>query len=449
MSDLNPFIEEIVKALNGFLRIFGLSLTQGHLFWGAIQLLAAVACYFLANYLASKVEPRLEVRLRKMSMSGGKLRMAAVALRRTRWVFFALLAWLSVWAIKVGTWDSRSFLLTAIASLSTSWLVISFSSRLIKNKTLSRFVAAAGWIFVALYTLGILQQTVTLFDELAIEMSGFRLSLLMVVQGIVLLSILFWAAMALSRLLEKQFHTFDDVSPAMRVLVGKVSRFVLLTMAGVIGLSMIGIDFSALTLVSGAVGLGIGFGLQKVVSNLISGVILLLDRSIKPGDVISVGDTFGWITALNARYVSVTARDGREYLIPNEDLITQRVENWSFNDTYIRIEIQFGVSYDADPYLVRKIVVDAALAHPRTVAGNSDYKTVCHVIGFGESSIDFTLRFWIADPANGTTNIRGDVFLAVWDAFKEHGIEIPYPHRHLIVDPSAKTGWHEQQPPKP
>ena len=439
MNELNPLLEEIVKALNGFLRIFGLSLTQGHLFWGAVQLAAAVACYLLAKFLASKIEPRLETRLRAMSIKGGRLRMAAVALRRTRWVIFVFLAWIAVWILKVGTWDSRSFLLTAIASLATSWLIISFASRLIRNKTLSRLVALAGWAVVALYTLGVLQQTVTLFDELAIEMSGFRLSLLMVVQGVVLLSILFWAAMVLSRLLEKQFQTFDDVSPAMRVLVGKISRFVLLTMAGVIGLSMIGIDFSALTLVSGAIGLGIGFGLQKVVSNLISGVILLLDRSIKPGDVISVGNTFGWITSLNARYVSVTARDGREYLIPNEDLITQRVENWSFNDPYIRIEIQFGVSYNADPHLVRKIVVEAALAHPRTIRATGEYQTVCHVIGFGESSIDFTLRFWISDPTNGITNIRGDVFLAVWDAFKEHNIEIPYPHRHLIMDPSLKA----------
>jgi len=448
MSDFSPILTQLVQALNSFLQVFGLSLNQGHLFWGAVQLALILASYVLAKFINAKIEPKLEVRVRAMSIKGNRLRMVAVALRRTQWAIFVVLLWISVFLLKASTWDSRSFLLTAVASLATSWLFISFASRVIKNRTLSRLVAAFGWVVVALYTLGILQQTVTLFDELAIEMSGFRFSLLMVVQGVVLLSVLFWAAMAISRLLEKQFQAFEDISPTMRVLVGKISRFVLLTLAGVIGLSMIGIDFSALTLVSGAIGLGIGFGLQKVVSNLISGVILLLDRSIKPGDVISVGNTFGWITSLNARYVSVTARDGREYLIPNEDLITQRVENWSFNDPYIRIDIQFGVSYNADPHMVKKVAVEATLDHPRTIRATGEYQTVCHVIAFGESSIDFTLRFWISDPANGITNIRGDVFLAIWDAFKEHNIEIPYPHRHLLLDPSVKPILHGQEPAK-
>jgi len=448
MNDLSPQLELLVQALNSFLKIFGLSLTQGHLFWGAVQLLVALVCFVAAKLAARRIEPLLEVRLRALSIKGNRLRLLAVALRRTQWAIVAVLLWFAVLVFQKTTWDSRSFLLTAIASLATSWLFISFASRVIKNRTLSRLVAIFGWTVVALYTLGIMQQTVTLFDELAIEMSGFRFSLLMVVQGIVLLSVLFWAAIAVSKLLEKQFQAFEDISPTMRVLVGKISRFVLLTLAGIIGLSMIGIDFSALTLVSGAIGLGIGFGLQKVVSNLISGVILLLDRSIKPGDVISVGNTFGWITSLNARYVSVTARDGREYLIPNEDLITQQVENWSFNDPYIRIEIKFGVSYNADPHKVKKVAVEAALAHPRTIRATGEYQTVCHIIGFGDSSIDFTLRFWISDPAKGVTNIRGDVFLAIWDAFKENNIEIPYPHRHLMLDPSVKAVLHPQEPAK-
>ncbi|MGJ8527819.1 mechanosensitive ion channel family protein [Maritalea sp.] len=444
MSDFSPLTAQVLLMLNNFLQIFGLSLTQTHLFWGAVQISVALSCFILAKYLASKVEPKLEERVRAMSLDGSRLRMMAVVLRRTRWVIFVLLLWLGISILRVSTWDSRSFLLTVIASLATSWVVISFASRMIKNQTLSRIVAVVGWVIVAFYTLGIMQQTVVVFDELAIEMSGFRISLLMIVQGVVLLSFLFWAALAISRMLERQFQTFEDISPTMRVLVGKISRFVLLTMAGIIGLSIIGIDFSALTLVSGAIGLGIGFGLQKVVSNLISGVILLLDKSIKPGDVISVGDTFGWITSLNARYVSVTARDGREYLIPNEDLITQQVENWSFNDTYIRIEINFGVSYNSDPHLVKEIAVKAALKHARTIRATGEYQTVCHIVGFGDSSIDFTLRFWIADPTNGTTNIRGDVFLALWDTFKENDIEIPFPHRHLLLDPATSAALNPQ-----
>ncbi|NJL50166.1 MAG: mechanosensitive ion channel [Blastochloris sp.] len=185
-----------------------------------------------------------------------------------------------------------------------------------------------------------------------------------------------------------------------------------------------------LCLLHGAIGLGLGFGLQKVVSNLVSGVILLADRSIKPGDVISVGDTFGWIAQLGARYVSVVTRDGRSFLIPNEDLITNRVINWSFSTQTVRLEVAFGVAYDSDPHLVRQIAVAAA----KTVSRVHDMPPpVCHISGFGESSIDFVLRFWINDPVNGVANVKGDVFLALWDSFRERGITIPFPQMEMRV----------------
>jgi small-conductance mechanosensitive channel len=187
-----------------------------------------------------------------------------------------------------------------------------------------------------------------------------------------------------------------------------------------------------LTVLSGALGVGIGFGLQKVVSNFISGIIILVDQSIKPGDTISLGDTFGWIRELRSRFISVVTRDGREYLIPNEDFITQRVINWSFSDKYVRLDVDFGVSYDSDPHEVTRIAIEAASAVDRV---NSTRKApVCWLTDFGDSSINLKLRFWIADPQEGLTNIRGKVLLALWDAFKENNIKIPYPHRTLVME---------------
>ena len=174
--------------------------------------------------------------------------------------------------------------------------------------------------------------------------------------------------------------------------------------------------------------MGLGFGLQKVVSNLVSGVILLLDRSIKPGDVISLGETFGWINSLGARYVSITTRDGKEYLIPNEDLITGQVVNWSHSNDYVRLDIYFGTAYADDPHEVRRIAIEASQKVERVL---SFKKPVCHIVGFGDSSVDYILRFWISDPTGGLTNIRGNVYLALWDAFKEHGISIPFPQREV------------------
>ncbi len=193
---------------------------------------------------------------------------------------------------------------------------------------------------------------------------------------------------------------------------------------------LLGIDFTALAFFGGALGLGIGFGLQKVVSNFVSGIIILLDKSIKPGDTIAIGETFGWVRSLRARFVSVITRDGREYLIPNEDFITQRVENWSFTDTLVRIDVTFGVSYDSDPHAVRQLAVAVTRGIDRVLEMP---QPLCHLTAFGESSLDFILRFWIADPQNGVTNIRGAVLLACWDAFKAAGIQIPFPHREVIM----------------
>ena len=171
-----------------------------------------------------------------------------------------------------------------------------------------------------------------------------------------------------------------------------------------------------------------------------SGVIILLDKSIKPGDVISLGDTFGWINSLGARYVSVVTRDGKEYLIPNEDLITSQVVNWSHSNEFVRLDIYFGTSYGCDPHQVRKIAIDAAKGVERVLSFKSP---VCHIVGFGDSSVDYILRFWISDPTGGLTNIRGNVYLALWDAFQDHNISIPFPQREVrLLDdepPHAKA----------
>jgi small-conductance mechanosensitive channel len=209
-------------------------------------------------------------------------------------------------------------------------------------------------------------------------------------------------------------------------------------------MSGLGIDLTAFTIFSGAVGVGIGFGLQKVVSNFISGIIILMDRSIKPGDTISLGETFGWIRELRARFVSVVTRDGREYLIPNEDFITREVINWSFSNELVRLDVEFGVSYDSDPHQVSELAIEAARGVDRV---DPSRDPVCWMTGFGDSSLDFILRFWIRDPQNGLANIRGKVLLALWDAFKANAIAIPFPHREVIMktpvqlDPGpAKSG---------
>jgi len=193
-------------------------------------------------------------------------------------------------------------------------------------------------------------------------------------------------------------------------------------------MSTIGLDLSSFALLGGARGVGIGFGLQKVVSNLVSGLILLLDRSIKPGDVIEIDNTYGWINSLRARYASIITRDGKEHLIPNEDLITNRVVNWSFSDKNIRVRVPLGISYDSDPRKAMELCVEAARSSGRVL---NDPEPRCLLTEFGDNSVNLELRFWINDPSNGVGNARSEVLLSIWDKFKEAGISIPFPQRDL------------------
>jgi small-conductance mechanosensitive channel len=369
-----------------------------------------------------------------------RLRFLVLIARHLRLLIFVALAWAVVFVIRSSTWPSRSYLIALVASLVSAWVFVSIASRFIRNRTLRAIATWSAWVIVTVYILGLMTQTTELLDRAAFQFGDVRLSLLLVVQAAITLAILITIARWSSTIVKGRLDAIEDMSPSMKVLTDKMFRLVIYGVAIVIGLQSIGFDLTSLTVLSGALGLGIGFGLQKVVSNLVSGVILLVDKSIKPGDVISLGETFGWISELGARYVSVVTRDGREYLIPNEDLITGQVVNWSHSSELVRLDIYFGVSYDSDPHEVRKIASTAAAEVPRVVTNPAP---VCHVVGFGDSSIDLILRFWIRDPTGGLTNVRGAVFLALWDALKAAQIEIPFPRRDVKIMAEHRMAEHK------
>ncbi len=343
-------------------------------------------------------------------------------------IIFVILAAIMHAAMLDLTWPSRSYLLGVAVSLATAWVVIALVAGLIRNQFVYRLVAVSAWTLAALSILGLLQPAMNALDAFGVVIGGLRVTPLLVIKTTVLLLLALWAANATSDFLERRVRTSGDLTPSIQVLIGKVIRLMLITFAILVVLSTVGIDFSALAFFSGAVGVGLGFGLQKIVSNLVSGIILLADKSIKPGDVISVGDSFGWVGSMGARYTSVVTRDGREFLIPNEDFVTQRVINWSYSNDEVRIDVDFGVSYTADPHKVIALALEAIKTIPRILPKP---QPVCHLKAFGNSSVDFVLRFWILDPIDGLTNIRGLVLLALWDTFKREGIEIPFPQRDL------------------
>lgn len=395
------------------------------------QLFILLAALLLARVAAWKLEPHLEARIRAIeSPDRRRLRQFAIVLRRLGWVIFILLAGLALVLMELTGWPGSSYLVSTALLLSLAWLVIRLLLQVIRSRLLSRMVAILVWSYVALHMTGLTSEAVAFLDALGFSVGNFRLSVWLIVKVLVLMGLLLWLSVRLGDFADKQLQKAEDLTPSLRVLIGKIVRIILITVAIVFGLSGLGIDLTIFTVFSGAVGVGLGFGLQKVVSNFISGIIILMDRSIKPGDTITLGETFGWIRELRARFVSVVTRDGREYLIPNEDFITHEVINWSFSDELVRLDVPFGVSYNSDPHQVAALAIAAAQSCKRVYA----YKTpVCWLTEFGDSSLNFLLRFWITDPREGLTNVRGQVLLALWDTFKENNISIPFPHREIIM----------------
>lgn len=395
-----------------------------------IQIAIIGICYVVAAGLARGLTPLIEKRLRMIEKQPQLMRLLIIPLRRLKWILFALIMWTVFLVMREYLWASRSYHIGVAVQLVTAGVVISVASRLIRNRSVANLFAVVAWSLAALSIIGLLDDVAGLLDKAAFSIGAFRLSILLVLKGAFLLIGLVWLASVVGDFVERRIRNTLELEPTVHVLIGKSVKFILLATAVLASLSAIGLDLTVLTVFSGAVGLGIGFGLQKVASNLISGIIILIDGSIKPGDVIEIDDTFGWISSLKARYVSMMTRDGVEYLIPNENFVSEQVVNWSHSNRAIRLEIAFGVSYNSDPHEIRKLAVASVSELPRVIATPPP---VCHMVAFGDSSLDFVLRFWILDPQGGVTNIKGAAFLALWDAFKEAGVEIPFPHRDVAL----------------
>jgi small-conductance mechanosensitive channel len=395
-----------------------------------LQIATILAVLLLSVGLGTRVEKALEPRVRAIHGQPRLLRVLALILRRMRWVVAAVLMGGAALLIRVLDEPSHAALVGVAFALIAAWVAISIVSRLIRNRALARLVGWAAWIYVALRITSLFDEVAQGLDAVAVQLGAVRLSAYLVLQAVVVICALVWLASALGNFIERRVAANPDLTPSLKVLIGKLVKIGLVVIACALALSALGIDLTALTVFSGALGVGIGFGLQKVVSNFVSGIIILLDKSIKPGDTIALGDTFGWIKALRARFVTVATRDGRSFLIPNEDFITERVVNWSLTETLVRFDVEFGVSYESDPHAVRRVAVEAASGVQRV---QERPQPVCHIIKFNDSSIDFILRFWIVDPQNGVTNVKGAVLLAVWDAFKAAGIEFPAPQREIIL----------------
>jgi small-conductance mechanosensitive channel len=397
--------------------------------WFYLQLGLMLAGAGIAYAVGAAIRSRIELSSLAMGWPAPLRLFMRVLVGSASTAVFAVLMTLARVIMLTSTWPSRSYLLAVAANLAFAWLIIRLVTSVIRNEFIVRLVSLSAWLVAALSILGELNPTIEALDSVSVVLGGLRLTPLLLIKLGVLLAVALWLTNIASNFVESRITRSSDLTPSIQVLLVKMIRLALMIFAVAVVMSAVGINLSALAIFSGAAGVGIGFGLQKIVANFISGIILLADKSVKPGDLVTIGDSSGRISAMKTRYISVAAGDGREFLIPNEDLVTQKVVNWTYTDKNTLVKVGFGTNYDADPRLVCKLAIDIAATAPRAIKSKPPN---CILVEFAEAGMKFSLTFWIADP-DGMDNVKSDVMLSLWEAFKREGIRVPYPVREIRI----------------
>jgi small-conductance mechanosensitive channel len=336
-------------------------------------------------------------------------------------------------------------LLGAVARLIAAYIVVRvavllFAASLGNKSWIQHWetrVALLIWLIIAAEYLGWLDPIVAGLDSFGIVAGKSRITVWSVLKLLFTLTLFMLVAAWISRWVERRVKNLTTVALSTRIGIAKFANAVLIALSILMGLNAAGVDLTALTVLTGAIGLGLGFGLQSIAANFVSGFVLLMDRSIKPGDVISLSgqsgtstENFGWVQELRGRYVVVRDRDGVEMLVPNQQLISNAVINWSYTDPRIRLKLPVRISYRDDPELALKILLTACEGQARVLC---DPAPVSRLMHFSDSGIELELRFWISDPQEGVNNVRSEVNRTIWRLFKQHNITIPTAQREIVV----------------
>jgi len=410
---------------------------RGHVWTGAglFQALAFAGCLLLAYACSRWVRRRLS---RRAQASGGK----DWAMSRLPAVLFPVFTLVFI-EIVHGVCIERNLPMVVtrvFVKFTEAWVVIQLFAAVILPPGWAKGVAVTVGSVFALEMIGVLDHLIGYMDSLALSFKDQRISVLEVLQAGLMLAVMLPLINRLCQFIEELLERIGGVNPRVKVLVSKLTKAGLYTLAIVTVLDLVGINLQMLTVFSGAVGLGLGFGLQKVVSNLVSGVILLLDNSIKPGDVIEVGGVYGWVESMNARFASMVTRDGKALLIPNDDLISNKVVNWSFTGPTVRAKIPVSVAYSTDLKAAMALMLEACKGRDRIL---ENPKPTVLLKDFGADGIGLELRIWIQHPQQGMANVASEVQMAIWEGFREHGVEFPFPQRDLHLKEPVTVRFEE------
>lgn len=355
----------------------------------------------------------------------------------TVFVFFLLL--LCLIGVKAAKLPMESSLIDAALRLVAAWIIIKISVKIVRNTYMRKFIGGTVMLIATLSIFGWLDTVTNLLDHLGFSIGAGHISALTVFRAVFVTVILAYAALGLASLLERQLENVAALNSGSRLLISKIMRMALIAVAVMMGLTMAGVNLSMLAVFSGAIGLGAGLGLQKGVSNLFTGIMLLLDRTIQPGDIIELPNgAFGIVRQMGSRCTEVTTLDQKSYLIPNEELVSKQVVNWSRGGDNLQLNIEFGVGYDQDPKEIVALAKDAAAKISRVLKNPAPS---CQMKSFKEGSLEFILIFWINDAGRGIINVKSEVLMNLWDALKGRNTTIPYTARTIyqpIPPPAAE-----------
>jgi small-conductance mechanosensitive channel len=331
--------------------------------------------------------------------------------------------------------DTKPFLIFFLLRIALAWLAIAVSMLFLTKKIAGWFIIIFIIPITVLGFFGLWDLFADYLDSFAFTFGKVTISLYQALKTIFVIILLLRLASFLTKFSESRLKKLDSIQSSSRILIIKIVQIGVYFIIFLVTLDLLGINITTLAVFSGAIGVGLGFGLQKVTSNFISGMILLLERSIKIDDLVELSDgTTGFIRHTGARYTLVETSAGKDILVPNEDFITQRVVNWTYSNTRARAEIKVGVSYESDLVLAKKLTIEAAVEHPRC---SKKPVPVCFLREFGESSVNFLLQFWVEDVVEGLYGPQSDIMFAILQKFKENNIEMPFPQRDLHIKSAA------------
>lgn len=334
--------------------------------------------------------------------------------------------------------------LFAASNLAVAWIIIRLLSFVIPNRTIARMAALCVWTITLLHIMGLMVHIEEYLQGLSLAVGETRISAYGAIKGLLMAALCLQVASMISKFTVKKIESSGDLSPTLQVLIIKGVNVVLYTVAILLGMTSVGVDLTNLTIFSGAVGVGIGFGLRTIFSNYVAGILLLIDNSIKPGDMIEIGGVLGTVQDMRGRYASLLTRDGKEYLVPNEQMIANEVINWTHSDRIVRLIVPVSIAYGTNTREAKRLLEMAA----ENVARVLKYpQPVARIVGLGESAINMELWIWIADAEIGVRNVKSDLYFEICDIFEEHNISFPFPQRdlHIKQDSVLQVGVDNSQ----